>query len=121
MFEDGGLCSTCESFVTNCTSCTGVGPFAVTCVACADGTYLNSSSNTCESCSPSCSLCTVSDCTQCVSPTFSINATDCFCNETAQLFLNTSSTPESCDSCGNFIPNCVDCLNSSGNLTCQQC
>ena len=121
MFEDGGFCSTCETFITNCTSCTGVGPLAVACVTCVDGTYLNSSSNTCEPCSPFCSLCTITDCTQCISPTFSINATECYCNETAQVFLNTSSTPESCDACANFIPSCLDCSNSSGTLFCQQC
>lgn len=108
--------STCESCSTGttCDSCSGSrylsGSSCVT--SCPSGTYADTSSNTCVSCTSPCSTCSKSstNCTKCVSP-FVEFENKCDSTTCPDSYFNVDG---SCITC----PNCINCLDSD---TCLEC
>ena len=113
-------CTSCSSAITSCTSCTA-NVLVTTCNSCASGTFLNSTTGLCQTCTTYCQTCTETLCTLCVSNSFTVSGVDCFCDASSQLYLDTSTNPDSCQLCSTFISNCLTCSDASGSLECQVC
>ncbi|WVQ74411.1 hypothetical protein IAR50_004012 [Cryptococcus sp. DSM 104548] len=129
-------CTSCSSTLslstavpTTCTSSTG---------SCSDGTYYDSSTSSCENCSPACSSCTgpsTSDCLACASPRVHLqgscvgyDASTGVCEsaltELDGVFVVNNAKSE-CDSCPVGCNSCTipsfSSAASYGSLTCQSC
>jgi len=111
-------CTACSTAIAGCSSCS-LSVTTTSCTSCSTGYYLNSSTNICVACSTYCSTCNSTNCTQCVSSTFTKTGTSCICS--SPLFLNPSTTPPSCLACSTFQANCVTCSNSTGSVLCSTC
>jgi proprotein convertase subtilisin/kexin type 5 len=116
----GKNCTSCSAAIPYCASCSSSG-LSTSCSSCSSGSFKNTTSGLCQLCSPYCSTCTSSSCTLCVSSTFSISGTTCYCDASQQLFLTTSTSPNSCASCSSFVSNCQTCTAPSGTVLCQTC
>ena len=81
-YYDGKACSACPQ--SNCKSCNGKGK----CLDCGDGTYLQTSSGTCEACDVGCESCS--------------SATQCIVCESGYYSFNSGCLPCS--------PECTDCV-----------
>lgn len=105
-----GACLVCSQLISGCTSCVNNGS-AVICGGCAAGTYLNTTSNTCIICDPSCVTCssTATTCLSCPSG-LTLNNGACVCTL-------------SCYNCQTASPNCLSCnLNPDGTIfSCSSC
>lgn len=98
-----------------CSSCSGNA--SETCIGCAAGYYL--SNITCLPCLSTCLECINGvNCTHCENPFILDSGLNCICNNSHGLFLTLNST--TCLPCAQVIENCLAC-ETLGSTICSQC
>lgn len=110
LFDAGGFCAPCYSFVDYCTQCLDTSG-TITCNICGTGTYLKNPTDTsCTLCGANCNTCDASGCT----------LTGCLPG-----FASVAGVCTFTNQCQNFVgadPNCVFCYTSNTSSTnCQAC
>jgi len=132
MYESGGFCSSCSSFIAFCIDCSGSGPSSVICQVCSAGSYLHTSNTLCILCGANCDSCDNTGCLTC-SAGFTPSAGNCIYADTCGSFTGmdvncvdctTVLTPVAEDLClacqeGYYLFGDADCLACPSS--CQQC
>jgi proprotein convertase subtilisin/kexin type 5 len=109
-------CVLCTTVVPSCSVCGGSGA-AVTCATCASGTY-PATTTSCLTCPTTCATCSAATCLTCLNNLIVVG-TGCDCNNAGGYYLNTLTN--TCISCPQTFPACINCQMIATVLSCTAC